>query len=49
MYGSGLRQAEVLNLRAKDIDFGMQEIVVRNGKGGKDRRTLLPGVQGSHG
>ncbi len=29
-------------LRLKDIDFGMQEIIVRNGKGGKDRRTLLP-------
>jgi len=44
MYGSGLRQAEALNLRVKDIDFGMHEIFVRNGKGGKDRRTLLPGV-----
>lgn len=42
LYGSGLRQAECCNLRIKDIDFGMNEIVVRNGKGGKDRRTLLP-------
>lgn len=42
MYGSGLRQAECLNLRVKDIDFGMHEIIVRQGKGGKDRRTLLP-------
>jgi integron integrase len=42
MYGSGLRQAECLNLRIKDIDFGMHEIIVRQGKGGKDRRTLLP-------
>ncbi len=42
LYGSGLRQAEALNLRIKDIDFGMHEIVVRQGKGGKDRRTLLP-------
>jgi integron integrase len=42
LYGSGLRQAEALNLRVKDIDFGMNEIVVRQGKGGKDRRTLLP-------
>ncbi len=42
LYGSGLRQAECLNLRVKDIDFGMGEIVVRIGKGGKDRRTLLP-------
>ena len=29
-------------LRIKDIDFGMHEIIVRHGKGGKDRRTLLP-------
>ena len=42
MYGSGLRQAECVNLRVKDIDFGMHEIIVRQGKGGKDRRTLLP-------
>jgi integron integrase len=42
MYGSGLRQAECVNLRIKDIDFGMHEIIVRQGKGGKDRRTLLP-------
>ncbi|MDP7271873.1 MAG: integron integrase [Gammaproteobacteria bacterium] len=44
LYGSGLRQAECLNLRIKDIDFGMNEIIVRQGKGGKDRRTLLPGT-----
>jgi len=42
LYGAGLRQAEALNLRIKDIDFGMNEIVVRQGKGGKDRRTVLP-------
>lgn len=42
LYGAGLRQAECCALRLKDIDFGMQEIVVRNGKGNKDRRTLLP-------
>ena len=42
MYGSGLRQAECLDLRVKDIDFGMHEIIVRQGKRGKDRRTLLP-------
>jgi len=42
LYGSGLRQAECLGLRVKDIDFGMNEIVVRQGKGNKDRRTLLP-------
>lgn len=42
LYGCGLRQAECLNLRIKDIDFGMNEITVRHGKGGKDRRTVLP-------
>lgn len=42
LYGAGLRQAECLNLRIQEIDFGMNEIIVRNGKGGKDRRTLLP-------
>jgi integron integrase len=42
LYGAGLRQAECCMLRLKDIDFGMNEIIVRNGKGGKDRRTLLP-------
>ena len=42
MYGSGLRSAECLSLRIKDIDFSMNEIVVRQGKGGKDRRTILP-------
>lgn len=42
MYGTGLRLMECCNLRVKDIDFGMQEIQVRQGKGGRDRRTLLP-------
>jgi integron integrase len=42
LYGCGLRQAECLNLRVKDIDTGMHEIVVRSGKGGRDRRTILP-------
>lgn len=42
MYGSGLRINEALRLRVKDIDFGMQQIVVRSGKGDKDRVTLLP-------
>ncbi|MBO1520772.1 phage integrase N-terminal SAM-like domain-containing protein [Oceanisphaera pacifica] len=41
MYGSGLRINEVLRLRVKDIDFGMQQIIVRSGKGNKDRTTLL--------
>ncbi|MDX1803066.1 MAG: integron integrase [Alcanivorax sp.] len=42
IYGSGLRISEVLRLRVKDIDFAMQQITVRSGKGGKDRTTLLP-------
>lgn len=42
IYGSGLRINEVLRLRIKDVDFAMQQIVVRNGKGAKDRVTLLP-------
>lgn len=42
MYGSGLRINEVLRLRVKDVDFGMQQLVVRSGKGNKDRITLLP-------
>ena len=41
MYGSGLRLLECLRLRAKDIDLDRHEIVVRHGKGGKDRRTPL--------
>jgi len=44
MYGSGLRQAECCSLRIKDIDFAMNEIVVRLGKGNRDRRTLLPDI-----
>ena len=42
MYGSGLRLLECLRLRIKDIDFERREITVRQGKGGKDRRTVLP-------
>jgi integron integrase len=42
LYGSGLRLTECLNLRIKDIDFGYQQIVVRDGKGHKDRITTLP-------
>lgn len=42
MYGSGLRVSEVLRLRVKDVDFKMGYIVVRDGKGAKDRTTLLP-------
>ena len=42
LYGSGLRVTEALRLRVKDIDFAHREITVRDGKGGKDRRTPLP-------
>ena len=42
MYGGGLRLNEALKLRVQDIDYGNHLIMVRNGKGGKDRTTLLP-------
>ena len=42
LYGSGLRLMECVRLRVKDIDFGMMQIVVRDGKGFKDRVTMLP-------
>ena len=42
MYGAGLRLMETLRLRVKDIDFDRMEITVREGKGNKDRKTLLP-------
>ncbi|MCW8962641.1 MAG: integron integrase [Gammaproteobacteria bacterium] len=41
MYGGGLRQNEALKLRVQDIDFGNHLLMIRNGKGGKDRTTLL--------
>jgi integron integrase len=42
MYGTGLRLMECLRLRVQDIDFQRTELIVRDGKGGKDRRTMLP-------
>jgi len=41
LYGSGLRIMEAVRLRVKDIDFGREEITVRDGKGEKDRVTML--------
>lgn len=42
LYGAGLRLSEALRLRVKDLDFDYDQIVVRQGKGKKDRTTLFP-------
>lgn len=42
LYGTGMRILEALRLRVKDIDFGRGEIVIREGKGFRDRVTMLP-------
>ena len=42
LYGTGMRLLECLRLRVKDVEFTRNEIVVRDGKGGKDRVTMLP-------
>ena len=42
LYGSGLRLVECLRLRVQDIDFEYLQVNVRDGKGSKDRRTILP-------
>ena len=42
IYGTGLRVMECMSLRVLDIDFDARQIIVRSGKGGKDRMTLLP-------
>lgn len=44
MYGAGLRVSESIRLRVNDVDFGNNYIIVRNGKGLKDRTTILPGM-----
>jgi integron integrase len=44
MYGTGMRLTECLQLRVKDIDFGSNQVTVREGKGAKDRITMLPEV-----
>ena len=42
MYGAGLRLMECLRLRVQDIDFEKRELLIRDGKGAKDRRAILP-------
>jgi integron integrase len=42
LYGSGLRASECVRLRVKDLDFALRQISVRDGKGEKDRFTMLP-------
>jgi integron integrase len=42
LYGGGLRISEALQLRVKDLNFDYRQIVVREGKGGKDRVTIMP-------
>ena len=42
LYGAGLRLLECLSIRVKDVDFSRNEILVRDGKGQKDRHTMLP-------
>lgn len=48
LYGAGLRLMECLRLRVKDIDFDMNQITVRDGKGKKDRVTMLPEIVKLH-
>jgi site-specific recombinase XerD len=42
LYGAGLRQRECLGLRVKDVDFAYRQLLLRSGKGGKDRVKMLP-------
>ncbi|MRR50411.1 MAG: integron integrase [Rhodocyclaceae bacterium] len=42
LYGTGMRLMECVRLRVKDVDFGRNEILIRDGKGAKDRVTMLP-------
>ena len=42
LYGTGMRLLEALRLRVKDVEFSRRELIVRDGKGGKDRVTVLP-------
>ena len=42
LYGTGMRLMECMTLRVTDVDFGRREIVIREGQGGRGRRTMLP-------
>ncbi len=42
LYGTGMRLMECVRLRVQDVDFEYRQITIRDGKGGKDRRTMLP-------
>lgn len=42
LYGAGMRLMEAVRLRVKDVDLERREVIVRDGKGGKDRVTMLP-------
>lgn len=42
LYGGGLRLMECIRLRVQDVDFGQGLVFIRDGKGGKDRTTILP-------
>lgn len=42
LYGTGIRLLEALRLRVKDVEFARREVIVREGKGNKDRVTVLP-------
>ncbi|MCD9027745.1 integron integrase [Luteimonas sp. BDR2-5] len=42
LYGTGMRLMECVRLRVRDLDFARHEVLVRDGKGGRDRRTMLP-------
>ena len=48
LYGAGLRLMECVRLRVKDVDFEMNQITVRYGKGKKDRVTMLPDIVKLH-
>jgi site-specific recombinase XerD len=47
LYGTGMRISEALQLRVKDVEFDRLAIVVRHGKGGKDRVVMLPPIAGA--